>query len=913
MLRYGAYGPEVLDPAALDGDVLGPLLQTAVAPRCAAGPVDVTGILTQMLQMGDEAHNRNRAGTLMLLRDLAPAMVDSGADAGFSGPTSPRRCASSAATTTSSSTSRCPRASSRSTPPATSRARRWSWRWPATAPTSGSRSPAPATSGSPARRRWPRASTSATTARTTPTPTSATPRSPRPPASAASRWRPPRRSCASSAAAVPDALATTRRMHEITLAENPRWTGAGAGVPGRPERHRRHPVCRTGILPQINTGMAGRQAGVGQVGAGLVTPPAEIFPKALAALAGAPGGAEPRRVRGPRSRSPERGLDVDVAGGPQRRALLQVALPRLVVVARRQRPVGAHHPPPRHRAAVRRQDRADLAGPPPPSTAPTTSAMAPYVVTRPRGTRSTQDSTCSTYSSMSISPPPGHAERDAGHQGGRERGGQPGDPDPGRLRLPAQRGRERPDGRAVAQHREPAQRPQPHQATVHGRSPGPYDASTAATCATTRPAAASTACGCRPSRNARPHQATTTSMAAVPSGESGIAANPTASASTSATSQPPAARPEPGRAAPAGRAQQDQHAQDRLAGVSRSLIGPAPGAAGHGRASRRSTSSMVPGPPRDHRAAQHGQPAEDLLALDLAHPPGQVGQDRVGPVRDGRLRRPGERVDHEHREPAAHERGRGRADRLGQHRREHDDDRASGGAELQGLGSSARGSPTRSPADRAEQPAQVPAPGAVPDLLAPAPTTRSATRSPPRAWCSAIAAAARTVRSRLLALPSVPPDRPWSASASTTRRTPVSSSAARRLHVQRVGAQGDPPVDPPQPVPRLERPDPGELGAGAHPARPVRPDQPERLRRLGPGVERRGQREHPHLLAEQRHRSPPVAGPGAVRPTFSSPSIRRPQRRGLTSSSGGPSAEEPGPAPVPRMQRDVRRRRRPPG
>ncbi len=44
-------------------------------------------------------------------------------------------------------------------------------------------------------------------------------------------------------------------------------------------------VCRTGILPQINTGMAGRLAGVGQVGAGLVTPPVEIFPKALAELA----------------------------------------------------------------------------------------------------------------------------------------------------------------------------------------------------------------------------------------------------------------------------------------------------------------------------------------------------------------------------------------------------------------------------------------------------------------------------------------------------------------------------------------------------------------------------------------------------------------------------------------------------
>ncbi len=63
------------------GDVLGPLLQAAVRATVSQGPVDVTGILTQMLQMGDEAHNRNRAGTLMLLRDLSPAMVTAGFDA----------------------------------------------------------------------------------------------------------------------------------------------------------------------------------------------------------------------------------------------------------------------------------------------------------------------------------------------------------------------------------------------------------------------------------------------------------------------------------------------------------------------------------------------------------------------------------------------------------------------------------------------------------------------------------------------------------------------------------------------------------------------------------------------------------------------------------------------------------------
>src|SRR3546814_11359736 len=49
VLRYGAYGPEVLTRLRWMGDVLGPLLQRAVrAVRDSdAGPVDVTGSLTQ--------------------------------------------------------------------------------------------------------------------------------------------------------------------------------------------------------------------------------------------------------------------------------------------------------------------------------------------------------------------------------------------------------------------------------------------------------------------------------------------------------------------------------------------------------------------------------------------------------------------------------------------------------------------------------------------------------------------------------------------------------------------------------------------------------------------------------------------------------------------------------------------------
>ena len=84
---------------------------------------------------------------------------------------------------------------------------------------------------------------------------------------------------------VPDALATTLRMHEITLGANPRWSVPVLDFRGTPTGIDVSLVCRTGILPQINTGMAGRVAGVGQVGAGLVTPPAEIFPQALARLA----------------------------------------------------------------------------------------------------------------------------------------------------------------------------------------------------------------------------------------------------------------------------------------------------------------------------------------------------------------------------------------------------------------------------------------------------------------------------------------------------------------------------------------------------------------------------------------------------------------------------------------------------
>ena len=84
---------------------------------------------------------------------------------------------------------------------------------------------------------------------------------------------------------VPFALRATRTMYEITTGEHPAYQVPILGFRGTPTGIDVTKVLRTGILPQINTGMAGRVAGTGQVGAGLVTPPVECFRAALAALA----------------------------------------------------------------------------------------------------------------------------------------------------------------------------------------------------------------------------------------------------------------------------------------------------------------------------------------------------------------------------------------------------------------------------------------------------------------------------------------------------------------------------------------------------------------------------------------------------------------------------------------------------
>jgi hypothetical protein len=82
-----------------------------------------------------------------------------------------------------------------------------------------------------------------------------------------------------------DALNASLEMYEITAAEHPHFTIPALGFRGTPVGIDLRKVVELGITPRVNTGIAHKQAGVGQVGAGLVRPPMEIFEAALVAYA----------------------------------------------------------------------------------------------------------------------------------------------------------------------------------------------------------------------------------------------------------------------------------------------------------------------------------------------------------------------------------------------------------------------------------------------------------------------------------------------------------------------------------------------------------------------------------------------------------------------------------------------------
>ena len=278
VLRYGAFGPEVIERLRWMAGVLGPLLQRAVRRR---GPVDVKAIIAQMLHMGDEGHNRNRAGTLMLLRELLPSLIENGEDGResadvvrfvsgndhfFLNLVMPAcKLAGQAASGVAGSTV------------VTVMARNGTDFGIQTSGTGDRWFTAPANTpeglflaGYGAEDANPDIGDSAITE------TAGVGGFAMAAAPAIARL------VGGTAAS---AVATTRLMYEITLAENPAFTVPVLDFRGTPTGIDVGRVVRTGVLPQINTGMAGRVAGTGQVGAGLVTPPMECFTQALGALA----------------------------------------------------------------------------------------------------------------------------------------------------------------------------------------------------------------------------------------------------------------------------------------------------------------------------------------------------------------------------------------------------------------------------------------------------------------------------------------------------------------------------------------------------------------------------------------------------------------------------------------------------
>lgn len=75
ILRMGANDQSVIDRLNWMRDVFGPILRDAMI---SAKEIDLRMMLAQALHMGDEAHNRNNAGTTLLIQALAPHILDSG-------------------------------------------------------------------------------------------------------------------------------------------------------------------------------------------------------------------------------------------------------------------------------------------------------------------------------------------------------------------------------------------------------------------------------------------------------------------------------------------------------------------------------------------------------------------------------------------------------------------------------------------------------------------------------------------------------------------------------------------------------------------------------------------------------------------------------------------------------------------
>ncbi len=278
VLRYGANSPEVLEKLRWINGEMADLVGDALA---GGEPIDLRVLVAEALHMGDEGHNRNKAGSLIFLRLLAPrvAMVAKSADGArrvidFLGDNAlsvlnpvMAACKAMADTAAGVEGSTLVSAMARNGTEFGIRVSGLGDQWftaPCRTPkglyfTGFSAEDANPDIGD---------STITETAGIGAFAMAAAPAivrfiggSPR------------------------DAHNATLEMYEITVAEHPHFTIPSLDFRGTPVGIDIRKVVELGILPRVNTGIAHREAGVGQIGAGLVLPPMEIFQRALLAFA----------------------------------------------------------------------------------------------------------------------------------------------------------------------------------------------------------------------------------------------------------------------------------------------------------------------------------------------------------------------------------------------------------------------------------------------------------------------------------------------------------------------------------------------------------------------------------------------------------------------------------------------------
>ena len=278
VLRYGAYSEEVLARLRWMNTVLGPTVGAALA---RSGGIDLRALIAEALHMGDEGHNRNKAGSLLFLKALAPliAQVDGAAGSQsevlkFLGDNAlsvlnPVMAACKAMTDAAHGVagSTLVTAMARNGTDFGIRVSGLPGQWftaPAEIPVglffSGfSQADANPDIGDSAITETAGIGGFAMAAA---------------PAIVTFVGGTPR-----------DALNATLEMYEITSAEHKHFTMPALDFRGTPTGIDIRKVVELGIAPRINTGIAHKNAGVGQVGAGLVRPPMVIFEQALMAYA----------------------------------------------------------------------------------------------------------------------------------------------------------------------------------------------------------------------------------------------------------------------------------------------------------------------------------------------------------------------------------------------------------------------------------------------------------------------------------------------------------------------------------------------------------------------------------------------------------------------------------------------------